>query len=258
MQEGGQFLKGARPHQDFYVMAARRQVYGKDIGQRRKIMSHILGVAALHFHTDCQKHVVASRGEVCNGDNSHGTRILQSTYALANRGGGRIQRSGDVLGGHATILLQERDDFEIKLVRRVVGRCIYYHLESKSPTRLFLPMWTGFSLCAPRIPTVRVDTQTPLTCSHPPPSMYIPYGYTEVSPVEKASVFKSNKSQAVRLPKSVALPEDVRRVDVVAIGTTRIITPEGTSWDEWFSGKTVSEDFMVERDQPIEQLREGL
>ena len=76
--------------------------------------------------------------------------------------------------------------------------------------------------------------------------------------MEKASVFKSNKSQAVRLPKSVALPEDVRRVDVVAIGTTRIITPEGTSWDEWFSGKTVSEDFMVERDQPIEQLREGL
>jgi antitoxin VapB len=76
--------------------------------------------------------------------------------------------------------------------------------------------------------------------------------------MEKASVFRSNKSQAVRLPKSVALPEDVKRVDVVAIGKTRIITPEGTSWEEWFAGETVSDDFMVERDQPSEQLREGL
>ena len=75
--------------------------------------------------------------------------------------------------------------------------------------------------------------------------------------MEKASVFKSNKSQAVRLPKSVALPEDVKRVDVVAIGKTRIITPEGTSWDEWFAGEAVSDDFMVTRDQPPEQLREG-
>ena len=76
--------------------------------------------------------------------------------------------------------------------------------------------------------------------------------------MEKASVFKSNKSQAVRLPKSVALPEDVKRVDVVAIGKTRIITPEGTSWDEWFAGETVSDDFMVERDQPSEQVRKDL
>ena len=75
--------------------------------------------------------------------------------------------------------------------------------------------------------------------------------------MEKASVFKSNKSQAVRFPKSVALPEDVKRVDVVAIGKTRIITPEGTSWDEWFAGEAVSDDFMVERDQPREQLRDG-
>ena len=68
----------------------------------------------------------------------------------------------------------------------------------------------------------------------------------------------SNKSQAVRLPKSVAFPEDVKRVDVVAIGNTRIITPEGTAWDEWFEGESVSDDFMVERGQPMEQKREGL
>jgi len=75
--------------------------------------------------------------------------------------------------------------------------------------------------------------------------------------MEKASVFKTNKSQAVRLPKSVALPDDVKRVDVVAVGRTRIITPEGTSWDEWFAGETVTDDFMSEREQPAEQEREG-
>ena len=31
--------------------------------------------------------------------------------------------------------------------------------------------------------------------------------------MEQASVFKSNKSQAVRLPKPVALPESVKKVD---------------------------------------------
>lgn len=79
----------------------------------------------------------------------------------------------------------------------------------------------------------------------------------EIVVMEKASVFKSNRSQAIRLPKSVALPDDVKRVDVVAVGKTRIITPEGTSWDEWFEGDRVSDDFMVERDQPSEQFREG-
>jgi predicted nucleic acid-binding protein len=31
-------------------------------------------------------------------------------------------------------------------------------------------------------------------------------------------VFKGNRSQAVRLPKSVALPESIQEVDIVAIG----------------------------------------
>ena len=76
--------------------------------------------------------------------------------------------------------------------------------------------------------------------------------------MEKASVFKSNKSQAVRLPKAVALPDDVKRVDVVAVGRTRIITPEGSTWDQWFDGPGVSDDFMENRNQPTEQLREAL
>lgn len=70
-------------------------------------------------------------------------------------------------------------------------------------------------------------------------------------------VFKSNQSQAVRLPKPVALPEDIREVDIVAIGNTRIITPAGKSWDDWFDGPGVSDDFMVAREQPADQERES-
>ena len=73
----------------------------------------------------------------------------------------------------------------------------------------------------------------------------------------QGAVLQSNRSQAVRLPKAVALPADVKRVDVVAVGRTRIITPAGESWDSWFEGEGVTADFMAERDQPAEQEREG-
>ncbi|MCL6377732.1 type II toxin-antitoxin system VapB family antitoxin [Pectobacterium aroidearum] len=74
--------------------------------------------------------------------------------------------------------------------------------------------------------------------------------------MEKTTVFKSNRSQAVRLPKAVALPDDVKQVDIVAIGRTRIITPAGESWDSWFEGEGVTSDFMIIREQPDEQVRE--
>lgn len=75
--------------------------------------------------------------------------------------------------------------------------------------------------------------------------------------MDQGAVFKSNRSQAIRLPKSVALPEDITRVDVVAIGRTRIISPAGEAWDSWFEGENVSPDFMVSREQPTDQEREG-
>jgi len=72
------------------------------------------------------------------------------------------------------------------------------------------------------------------------------------------TVFKSNKTQAVRLPKPVALPDTIKSVDIVAVGNTRIITPAGESWDQWFDGRGVSDDFMLDRDQPTDQEREAL
>lgn len=76
--------------------------------------------------------------------------------------------------------------------------------------------------------------------------------------MEQSTVFKTNKSQAIRLPKPVALPETVKRVDIIKIGKARLIAPAGESWDSWFDGPEVTEDFMESREQPEEQKREGL
>ncbi|WP_460118973.1 type II toxin-antitoxin system VapB family antitoxin [Pseudomonas sp. S2_C03] len=75
--------------------------------------------------------------------------------------------------------------------------------------------------------------------------------------MEQTTLFMSNRSQAVRLPKAVAMPSDVKRVNVVAIGRARIITPADETWDSWFDGDNVSPDFMIEREQPAEQKREA-
>jgi antitoxin VapB len=72
----------------------------------------------------------------------------------------------------------------------------------------------------------------------------------------KTKIFKSNRSQAVRLPVEVAFPESVRDVEITAIGIKRVIAPAGQSWDEWFDAPGVSSDFMAERKQPEDQGRE--
>lgn len=76
--------------------------------------------------------------------------------------------------------------------------------------------------------------------------------------MERAGVFMSNKSQAVRLPKAVALPADVKQVDIVTLGRARLIVPAGEGWDSWFTAPGVTSDFMSSRDQPAPQQREGL
>jgi len=70
-------------------------------------------------------------------------------------------------------------------------------------------------------------------------------------------IFKSNRTQAVRLPKPVAFPDSVREVEIVALGRSRLITPAGESWDEWFDQPAASEDFMTERGQKAGQDRDG-
>jgi len=74
-----------------------------------------------------------------------------------------------------------------------------------------------------------------------------------------STVFISNRTQAVRLPKAVAFPDDVHKVDILKIGRTRVIVPQGKRWDDLFvNGPRASEDFMPERAQPAAEEREPL
>ena len=74
----------------------------------------------------------------------------------------------------------------------------------------------------------------------------------------QTKVFKSNQTQAVRLPKAVLFPDSVKDVQIVSIGNSRLITTVDQSWDLWFEGKSVASNFMDERDQPEAQTRESL
>jgi antitoxin VapB len=48
------------------------------------------------------------------------------------------------------------------------------------------------------------------------------------------TVFVNNRTQAVRLPLDVRLPEGVQKVEIRAVGNERIITPIGQTWDSFF------------------------
>lgn len=66
------------------------------------------------------------------------------------------------------------------------------------------------------------------------------------------SLFRSNRSQAVRLPKDVAFPEGVKEVCVVREGKHRIILPADAVWDDFFDAPGIG---LSERDQPQAQER---
>ncbi len=73
------------------------------------------------------------------------------------------------------------------------------------------------------------------------------------------SVFVNNRTQAVRLPIDVRLPEGTRKVEIRVKGHKRIITPIGQTWDSFFlNGPRVSEDFLPERASQVQDEREAL
>jgi antitoxin VapB len=74
----------------------------------------------------------------------------------------------------------------------------------------------------------------------------------------QTKIFKSNQSQAVRLPKAVAFPLGVKEVEIVVVGSCRIITPANHTWDSWFDSAPASDDFMADREQPSLQERAPL
>jgi antitoxin VapB len=71
-------------------------------------------------------------------------------------------------------------------------------------------------------------------------------------------LFLSNRSQAVRIPADLRLPDSVKEVEVRACGQERIIAPVGRSWDSFFlEGPGVSDDFLAERADQEQAEREA-
>lgn len=73
-------------------------------------------------------------------------------------------------------------------------------------------------------------------------------------PMTNTTLFKSNRSQAVRLPKDVAFPDNVHEVTILRDGVRRIIVPANAVWDDFFDAPGVD---LGERVQPEAELREA-
>ena len=69
----------------------------------------------------------------------------------------------------------------------------------------------------------------------------------------RTKLFLSNKSQAVRLPKDVAFPPEVREVEIIRDGARRVIIPANAMWDDFFDAPGID---LGERTQPDDQERE--
>lgn len=75
------------------------------------------------------------------------------------------------------------------------------------------------------------------------------------------TVFINNRTQAVRLPAEVRLPEGVKKVQVRVLGRDRIISPLTETWNSFFAADTelvATEDFMEIRATQVQSAREAL
>lgn len=74
-----------------------------------------------------------------------------------------------------------------------------------------------------------------------------------------STVFINNRTQAVRIPAEVRLPEHVKQVTVRAMGKERIIAPLESTWDSFFINPLqATDDFMPERAAQTQPEREAL
>jgi antitoxin VapB len=77
------------------------------------------------------------------------------------------------------------------------------------------------NLCAAR--------NIPWTHREQPPD----YGPGDVV-LTRTKLFRSNRSHAVRWPKSLSFPDSVKEVNIVREGKRRVIAPSNAVWDDFF------------------------
>jgi antitoxin VapB len=72
-----------------------------------------------------------------------------------------------------------------------------------------------------------------------------------------AKLFKNGRSQAVRLPKEFRF--EGTQVLIKKVGNAVVLIPEQDPWQTLFDSLgQFSDDFMESRNQPEQQVREGL
>jgi antitoxin VapB len=68
----------------------------------------------------------------------------------------------------------------------------------------------------------------------------------------RITLFQSDRTQSVRLPKDVAFPAGGREVAILRDGMRRVIVPADAIWDDFFADEGVD---LGERAQPAHQTR---
>ena len=75
--------------------------------------------------------------------------------------------------------------------------------------------------------------------------------------MDSAKLFQNGKSQAIRLPKEYRFHGT--KVYLKKMGNAVVLIPEQDSWQPLIDSlELFSDDFMLERAQPVSQEREGL
>ena len=75
--------------------------------------------------------------------------------------------------------------------------------------------------------------------------------------MDTAKIFRNGKSQAIRLPKEYRFQGNM--VYLKQVGNAVVLIPEQDSWQTLIESLAqFSDDFMIERQQPPTQEREGM
>jgi antitoxin VapB len=84
--------------------------------------------------------------------------------------------------------------------------------------------------------------------------LYTPIVYTKA--MTQSTVFKTNKTQAVRVPKALAFPDSVKKVKITQQGESLVITPIKTSWVDFMKGPRLDDDFERLPQPPAQERKE--
>lgn len=97
----------------------------------------------------------------------------------------------------------------------------------------------------------KIELAYPIDISHACPHIFSMNAHSKLSRI--ASLFRSNRSQAVRIPKDLEFPEGVKKVVIRRDGENLVIAPEGNFWERFFDEPGID---LGPRDQPPPQERD--